>query len=244
MDEFIERTTPGGVTARLFHRGGTNDGAIAQGILDADEYRLASIHPITGWVLDIGAHIGTISIAVALDNPDAKVVAVEALPENVASIRTNIDLNDLGDRVFVESGGATDGRTKSLDITYNYRMVGIGRTGETVDERYLSQCRYVGNIFQEDGDHEQESDVVTVPGISLVSLLKKYEIDRVTLLKIDCEGCEYAFFRSKALSKVDRIVGEYHDARTFDDLRSLLDPTHVVDQWTDGPVGTFGAVLR
>ena len=244
MDEIIERTTPGGATARLHHRGGTNDGAIAQGILDADEYRLASIHPIKGWVLDIGAHIGTIAIAVALDNPDAKVVAVEALPENVESIRTNVELNGLQGRVFIESAGATDSRTKSVDITYNYRMVGVGRTGEFVDPDYLAQCRYVGNIFQDDGMHDQESDVVSVPGLSLSAILRKYDIDLVTLLKIDCEGCEYAFFRSRALGRVARIVGEYHDARTFDDLKSLLDKTHVVEYWSGSNVGTFGAVLR
>jgi FkbM family methyltransferase len=244
VDEIIERTSPGGITARLHHRGGTNDGAIAQGILEVDEYRLASIYPITGWVLDIGAHIGTIAIAIALDNPDAKVVAVEALPQNVESIRTNIELNDLAGRVFVEGLAATDSRTKSVDITYNYKFVGVGRTGEFVDSEYLSQCRYVGNIFQEDGKHDQESDVVSVPGISLTALLHKYDIDRVALLKIDCEGCEYAFFRSKALSRIDRIVGEFHDARTFDDLKVLLEPTHVVEQWTGGNVGLFGAVAR
>ncbi len=128
--------------------------------------------------------------------------------------------------------------------TYDYRWVGVGRTGEMVPPDYLSQCRYIGNIFQEDGDHEQGSDVVSVPGISLDTILRKYKIDRVTLLKIDCEGCEYAFFRSKAIAKVDRIVGEYHDAREFSDLLDLLDRTHVVEQWTDGPVGTFGAMRR
>ena len=244
MDEIIERITPGGVTAHLHHRGGTNDGAIAQGILEVDEYRLASIHPITGWVLDIGSHIGTIAIAIALDNPDAKVVAVEALPQNVESIRRNVELNGLQDRVFIEGLAATDSRTKSVDITYNYKFVGIGRTGELVDSEYLSQCRYVGNIFQEDGQHEQASDVVTVPGISLTAILRKYQIDRVSLLKIDCEGCEYAFFRSKSLDRIDRIVGEFHDARTFDDLKALLDKTHIVEQWTDNNVGLFGAVRR
>ena len=80
--EVIERPTPGGNTAWLRARTSTNDGAVAQAILGEDEYRLASYYPLTGWMLDIGAHIGTVAIAVALDNPDAKVVAVEALPDN------------------------------------------------------------------------------------------------------------------------------------------------------------------
>ena len=40
------------------------------------------------------------------------------------------------------------------------------------------------------------------------------------------------------------IVGEYHDSLTFADLRAILEPTHVVEQWSEGPVGLFGAVLR
>ena len=88
------------------------------------------------------------------------------------------------------------------------------------------------------------SESVTVPGISLQRLLTKYKIDRVELLKIDCEGCEWQFLRSKAIARVDRIVGEYHDALSFADLEAVLSPTHVLTQWTEGPVGLFGAVLR
>ncbi len=241
--ETIERHTPAGTKFSMLHRIGTNDGAIVEAILSEDEYHLESLRPLTGWALDVGSHVGSVAIALAIDNPDLRIVAVEALPENVWSILNNIELAGVSDRVFVEGRAASDSR-KAIDITYNYKWVGVGRTGEMVDERYLSQCRYVGNIFQTDGDHEQESDVVSVPGISLDTILRKYKIDRVTLLKIDCEGCEYAFFRSKAIAKVDRIVGEYHDSREFTDLLALLDKTHIITQWTDGPVGLFGAVRR
>jgi FkbM family methyltransferase len=237
--EFIERHTPGGVAFRATHRHGTNDGAIMQAILGEDEYRLASIYPITGWVLDIGAHVGTVGIAIAIDNPDARVVAVEALPQNVASIEANIELAGVTGRVLVEAAGATDSRHKTVDVTYSYDSV----TG--VDQGYLDQCRYVGNIYRQMPDGPTVTSAsVTVPGISLSRLLAKYEIDRVELLKIDCEGCEWQFLRSRALARVDRIVGEYHDSLTFDDLRAILEPTHVVEQWSTGAVGLFGAVRR
>lgn len=237
--EIIERRTPGGRVFQATQRPGTNDGAVMQAILGDDEYRLASLYPIKGWVLDIGAHVGTVGIAIALDNPEARVVAVEPLPINVASIQANIDLADVADRVIVEPSAATDTRHKMVDITYSYSSV----TG--VDKGYLDQCRYVGNIFQQTPDGpDVTSESIDAPGISLARLLTKYKIPRVSLLKIDCEGCEWQFLRSKAIDRVDRIVGEYHDAYTFADLVTILEPTHDVEQWTEGNCGLFGAVLR
>jgi len=237
--EIIERHTPGGRAFSATQRPGTNDGAVMQALLGDDEYRLASLYPITGWVLDIGAHVGTVGLAIALDNPDARVVMVEPLPSNLDSIAANIELAGVGDRVTVEPAAATDTRHKTVDVTYNYASV------EGVDQGYLDQCRYVGNIFRQMPEGPLVvSESVTVPGISLQRLLTKYKIDRVELLKIDCEGCEWQFLRSKAIARVDRIVGEYHDALTFADLEAILSPTHVVTQWSEGSVGLFGAVLR
>jgi FkbM family methyltransferase len=237
--DIIERHTPGGRAFRATQRYGTNDGAVMQAILGDDEYRLASIYPITGWVLDIGAHVGTVGLAIALDNPDARVVMVEPLPSNLASIAANIELAGVGDRVTLEAAAATDTKHPTVDVTHTYASV----TG--VDQSYLDQCRHVGNIFRQVPDGPVvDSQSVTVPGISLAALLKKYSIGRVALLKIDCEGCEWQFLRSKALARVDRIVGEYHDALTFADLVAMLDRTHVVTQWSNGPVGLFGAVRR
>jgi FkbM family methyltransferase len=236
--EIIERRTPGGRIAYLAARVSTNDGAIAQGILQDDEYRLRSMYPIDGWLIDVGAHIGTVAIAAALDNPDLRVVAVEALPENAAIIVDNVARNNLTDRVFVEAAGATNDRRKTVKVTYNARNEG----DEVVPAGYLDQCRYVGNIFQK---HPGISiDTVEVPGLSLSAILRKYAIDHVSVLKIDCEGCEWQFLRSKDIGRVEEIVGEYHDAFTYEDLVAILERTHIVEQWTTGNVGLFGAQAR
>src|SRR5439155_425299 len=65
-------------------------------------------------------------------------------------------------------------------------------------------------------------------GVSLSSLLKTYEIDRVRFLKIDCEGCEWSFLTSKDISRVDEIIGEFHFAGRMDGVHALLDATHEV----------------
>ena len=63
------------------------------------------------------------------------------------------------------------------------------------------------------------------------------------IAKIDCEGCEWAFFRSKAAARIPLILGEYH-GRPFEDVVAAL-PSHDVTQVTgEGALGTFRAVLR
>jgi hypothetical protein len=81
------------------------------------------------------------------------------------------------------------------------------------------------------------------PAVSLDSLLAKYGIDRVALLKIDCEGCEYQFLDTPAVARVDRILGEFH--RRPEGIMALLAATHDVTIRLDrGGVGIFDAVLR
>ena len=69
-------------------------------------HRLWQSRAGSGYLLDIGANVGMISIPFALmaratasDNP--LVIAVEAVPDNARALETNIGLNDLGTEVVV-----------------------------------------------------------------------------------------------------------------------------------------------
>mmetsp|Transcript_130317 Transcript_130317/g.416819 ORF Transcript_130317/g.416819 Transcript_130317/m.416819 type:complete len:99 (+) Transcript_130317:449-745(+) len=54
----------------------------------------------------------------------------------------------------------------------------------------------------------------SVPCLSLAELFVVFHIRRVSLLKVDCEGCEYNMFSSATsgalLQRIDRITGELH----------------------------------
>lgn len=234
--------TPLGHPVFLATRPDTNDEAVAVALLGQDEYRLASLAPLSGWMLDIGAHIGTIGIAAALDNPDLRVMAVEALAENAALMRDSVAMNGLTGRVFVEHAAAAAPGDGPVTVTYGYRSVG-GGAHAAVDGGYVNQCRWIGNIFGAD-TIEQDGEVAVVDPLSLDAILDRYGIDEVALLKIDCEGCEWRFLLSPALDRVARIVGEYHDAHAWADLVALVEPTHIAQQWTTGPVGLFSATRR
>ena len=59
-----------------------------------------------------------------------------------------------------------------------------------------------------------EQALSTVSGVSLDQLLRDHDVESVDLLKIDCEGGEYAILESTpadVLSRIRNIVFEYHD---------------------------------
>jgi FkbM family methyltransferase len=101
--------------------------------------------------------------------PQARVIAFEPIPKNFDLLEKHRRLNP----------------TKRL-VTVN-RAVG-GTTGKMVllhDER--DSFTTSASIF----DRGIGSDPLEVPCVSLADLLKEYRLDRVDLLKMDCEGSEY-----------------------------------------------------
>ena len=99
--EVVTVLTPRGNVARMAVRPGTSDlsvvGATMTGVAGSgatDEYRLAGLS-VEGRFVDVGAHVGAVTVAVLLDNPGALAVCVEPVPENVAVLRQNLALNGL-----------------------------------------------------------------------------------------------------------------------------------------------------
>lgn len=191
MSTYIhENRTPNGNRFKLECRLGTNDQDVAHSVSKLDEYGLRGLE-LEGWALDIGAYIGAVAIPLAIDHPGLGVVAVEPVPENVALLQRNITLNGVTDSVLVCPLAAAAPGDDLVMVRYG----GNGRH------------RFVGNVGMEAPDASDEFDA---PGVDLGGLLAFYQISEVSLMKIDCEGCEWAFLSDAAVGKVERIVGEYH----------------------------------
>jgi FkbM family methyltransferase len=214
-------------------RTSTNDGALVVGIVVDDEYGLSSLPPLSGLAIDIGAHIGTVTLALATDHPDLRVIAVEPVPENMDVLRANVEANHLEDRITVVMAAAAAPETVTVPLTWNYR------SAAREPEAYVRDSRYIAGIYEA---VDADADTQDVTAVSLDSLMEGTE--RLALLKIDCEGCEWQFLRSPRIADVDLIIGEFHNAGGLDALRALL-PSHDVTQ-TGGhaDVGTFRAVPR
>ena len=221
--------TPRGQPARCRYRTDSSDWNTLFSALNEDEYGLRPL-TLTGLALDIGAHIGAVTLGLALDNPDLRVVAVEPVPDNARLLRENVVLNGLKDRVTVIEGAAGRG---TVTVWYGYR-------GSETAEHHA----FIGNSsLAYDHGGENEHDEITYEGVTLSDLAA----GDVALLKIDNEGGEYVFLDDPAVGRCERIVGEWHNVRGHvqTDIASLLGATHVVT--FSGPVGGPGgflAVLR
>lgn len=239
--------TPGGRQVTYVCRDGTNDAGVAislnswDGTL-RDEYRMKD-RRLSGWAIDVGAHIGALAVSMALDNPDLKVLAIEGVPENAALAIENAARNGVADRVDVINAFAAAPGTAKGVCHYGYRVV------EGVDPGYISAHRFIGGTWGEQGGDGEPEFHTDLAAVSLDGLLTKYGIDEVALLKLDCEGCEWAFLDTPATAKVQTIVGEYHGRVTAKSpvkrLRELL-PDHDVTAWDETHIdmGLFEAVRR
>lgn len=231
--------TARGNLVKMAYREGTSDlGTIGAtfrlwGKLE-DEYDLAGLpDDLTGTAIDIGAHIGTVALALLADHPRLHVIAVEPLLGNVEMIARSAVENGFADRLTVHLAGISATDTASVD--WNWRA--------TTNEGYWRTNRFIGNVMvPKEGEYEMAHDTAVVPGVSLKSLLPKR--GRVPFLKIDCEGCEWVALADPAVKRIDVIAGEYHGHPGPDGLESMLGSTHVVTHTPEGACGMFRAVIR
>ncbi|MBN1761699.1 MAG: FkbM family methyltransferase [Methanomicrobia archaeon] len=154
-------------------------------------------------VVDIGAQIGIFS-CLAAKYAD-KVIAIEPHPVNFSLLRENMRLNN--QRNIVPS-----------------QMAVSGKNG--VQTLFLSE--------QGTADHSlipfDTESLIEVTTCTLERLIESYELESISLLKMDCEGCEYEVLNSsrKLLNRIDRLVLESHHGYTEELIRLLRDEGFVV----------------
>jgi FkbM family methyltransferase len=223
--------SPKGRRATLYYRDDTSDLSTIGSTWNLwgkleDEYGLAGLPTLTGLAIDVGAHVGSVSLALLADHPDLKVIAVEPLAENVELIKASAAHNGWTDRLTIFSGGIAKGKTTGIDFDFQ-------------GDEYIRKHRFIGGMKS---GSEVPHQTVEVPATTLSKLLKKRDCE---FLKHDCEGCEWALLDDPAIGRVKRIVGEGHPHDWLERVHALLDETHDVHVIDDrGGPGTFRAVRR
>jgi len=217
-------TTPGGKSVWLHIRPDTNDHNTAWSCLNEDEYALPRI---SGTAWDIGAHIGSATVALAVDNPDLRVIAVEPVPENAARIHMNARAAGVEDRVTIRAGAVGKG---PVSVRYDF-------TGS----EHATHHAWIGNMTTLDPTDAAQS--ITYEGLTIGALLAEYGIP--SLVKIDTEGAEWDFLDDKQAAMLPLIVGEWHPVGgTIGDFIALLPHHEVTFTGPQAGPGGFRAVLR
>lgn len=193
-------------------RKGTADFDAVQAVAVQDEYNLKAI-PFENRdiVIDIGAHIGSVSLLLASLDKKLKIYAYEPLPENVDLLQKNAFMNGFKNIFpFLLAVGGKEGKLK---IYYGDESTESGK-----------RHHFIGNPQATPGGEFYEADTITLEKIFLDN-----KIEKCKLVKLDPEGEEFNILQAcptEILKKIDYIVGEHHSikrARVLDATKGLFE---------------------
>jgi len=147
--------------------------------------------PEGGTVVDIGANIGTFTLY-AIFNGAAKVYAFEPNLEAYEILLRNIEQNGISHKVFASNLAVTDSDNATV---------------------FIPQGSNPNNSIVLDGFNDK-NDSTEVKTISLNGIIAINNLASVDLVKMDCEGSEYAIVEAanqECYDKVKQVRFEYHN---------------------------------
>jgi len=152
-------------------------------------------------ILDIGAYTGMATLFFSRKYPGVPLAAVEPIPDQVTLLEKNLKWNGIKAQIIPKAIAIQDGHL-SMSLAskdYGHRVVGI------------------------DSDVPLTNRQITVPSISMTSLLRLLSWERIGLLKLDIEGYESVLLTQNNdwLSQVDAICMEHHEAFKWNQVELL-----------------------
>lgn len=141
-------------------------------------------------IIDIGGHIGTFSIPVSYKSK--QVYVFEPSKSNYQILTKNIQLNNRQNIKTINAAIDTKTSRKYL---------------------YFSTTNAGGNSFYNVRKNNQQKKEI-IKTLTLESQLKKYKINKIDLIKIDCEGAEFPILlnlKKSTYQKIHSIIIEYHN---------------------------------
>jgi FkbM family methyltransferase len=217
----------GGLTFKV--RPDTVDTWILHEVIEADYYAVRVIRE--SWdnlstIIDVGAHIGAFTVWCKKLWPQAEIFAIEASPENFEILRLNA------------------AHLRGVHLLHR-AVVGDDRSHTrftTVEDVRRTHPEWVHNTG---GLQISDAGTAVVPTLRLSEIVRKLE--RVDLIKFDCEGAEgdglLDLKSSNQTPKIGWVRGEWHGIENVKKVVEGLQPTHryKLDQrgWGDFCGGMF-----
>jgi FkbM family methyltransferase len=159
-----------------------------------DEYQLEELDLTDKVVLDIGANIGDTAIKF-INNGAKKVYALEPMLRPYNYLKMNVKNNNLIDKI----------------VTFNY---GIGNTTGVLKIPIRKNASGGNSIYyRKENSLKKVYDIYEEVKVINIDNLSSIITDKIDILKIDCEGCEYNIFSDyETIRKInpELILVEYH----------------------------------
>jgi len=193
---FVQIPLPWGGEITIMDGGGSSWAADCYREMVADIYGLRHLDLRPGEiVVDVGAHLGTISIALARLYPGVRIIAIEPTTANFTRMQANIARNQVtGITPLQVAVGPRDEPVEMLWTPHDSAAANA-KTGAERRELLLR--------------HGWSSEIV--PGRQLDGIFAEYGIQSCRFLKLDCEGAEWDIFAaSECLNRVESISLELH----------------------------------
>jgi len=172
---------------RYLVRPGTTDLAVLNEAVLRNSYLSAGYVKLQedAVVVDVGANIGDFTIQVAALCPRGRIYAIEPISHNARMIQLNSLLNGMS------------------NITVLTVALGCGEGDIAI---HLAGSQSSGHFFSDRRPKE------TVRQITLQRLMRECSIERIDLLKLDCEGAEWDILPScgELFPRIDQICMEFH----------------------------------
>jgi FkbM family methyltransferase len=89
-------------------------------------------------------------------------------------------------------------------------------------------------------DPQYVHDEREMPTVTLEEVMARYDLPRIDVLKLDCEGSEYSILEHGPIDRVGLIVGEYHGFERWEAFRASRFPGwHYTHLSCSGEMGNF-----
>ncbi|MCC5929017.1 MAG: FkbM family methyltransferase [Cyclobacteriaceae bacterium] len=169
-------------------------------------YKLGDYSSKSPVIIDAGANVGYFSLYAFSKFPNSRIIAFEPISKNLTLLHKHAALNPKYDLTIDEN--AVFGHQTTL--TMSYVDNDLYTTGASVFERKNTDA------------------LLEVQAISLADIFKKYQLDTVDLVKLDCEGAEFDILYNcpdEIFAKIKYLTIEVHNwvkSHNINDLQKFL----------------------
>ncbi|MGW5868839.1 FkbM family methyltransferase [Streptomyces sp. NPDC055239] len=144
--------------------------------------------PHSARVVDVGANVGMFSLFVMRERPDARVLALEPIPDIHQALLKNLSRYGSADVNVVR---AALGRCREEQVAFTYFPALPGNSTRHPEEKQLNKKLVEEQIGPEAVDRVLGAVEVEADVLRLSDVLREWEPEgRIDLLKIDVEGSE------------------------------------------------------